>query len=199
MVLPIDQQKQHMRAYAKQVRAKAHAAGGETASKAIAVVGLEFSDLQVGTDHSPIVSGYAALPGELDPAILLAGLHGAGFSLALPVTIGRAIPLIFRNWMPGDAMGKGYQGIAEPVPSAAEVLPDIVLLPLLAFDDQGYRLGYGGGHYDRTLVQLRAQKPVIAVGLAYDQQKVDAVPHDRYDQRLDWILTPSGARAFTES
>ena len=89
-------------------------------------------------------------------------------------------------------MGSGTWGIAEPLPSRAALEPDIVLVPLLAFDAQGYRLGYGGGFYDRSLAGLRAKKPIVAVGIAYDELKVDAVPHLDYDQRVDWVLTPSG-------
>ena len=76
--------------------------------------------------------------------------------------------------------------------SAPAVDPDVVLCPLLAFDRTGHRLGYGGGFYDRTLARLRALKPVVAIGLAYDEQRVDAVPHLDYDERLDWVLTPTG-------
>ena len=83
-------------------------------------------------------------------------------------------------------------GISEPGPERPEVRPDHALVPLLAFDDDGYRLGYGGGFYDRTLAAVRAAKPVVVIGLAYDEQLVDAVPHLDYDQRLDWVLTPSG-------
>ena len=89
-------------------------------------------------------------------------------------------------------MGKVQWGIAEPLPDKPVLEPDVVLVPLLAFDATGYRLGYGGGFYDRTLARLRAIKPVVAVGIAYDELKVDAVPHLDYDQRLDWVLTPSG-------
>ena len=78
------------------------------------------------------------------------------------------------------------------MPDRGEVEPHIVLTPLLAFDANGFRLGYGGGFYDRTLAKLRAKKPVVAVGVAYDEQRVDAVPVESYDQRLDWVLTPSG-------
>jgi 5-formyltetrahydrofolate cyclo-ligase len=193
--MSIDGEKLKLRVQAKLSRAKAHNALANEGAAAISATGLSF--LTPATNL--IVSGYAAMPGELDAGPLLARLHEEGFDLALPVTIGRGKPLVFRIWRPGDAMGAGFQGIAEPLPSAPEAAPDIVLLPLLAFDDAGYRLGYGGGHYDRSLAKLRAQQRVIAVGLAYDEQKVDAVPHDRYDQRLDWILTPSGARAFKES
>ena len=84
-------------------------------------------------------------------------------------------------------------GIREPAPDAAIVDPDILLVPLLAFDAAGWRLGYGGGYYDRTLQRLRALKPVTAIGLAFDEQRVPAVPHGPFDQRLDWIVTGSGA------
>jgi 5-formyltetrahydrofolate cyclo-ligase len=113
--------------------------------------------------------------------------------LALPVVAGKGKPLLFRAWTPGDAMDKGVWDIPQPKPDRSAVEPDILLVPLMAFDVHGRRLGYGGGFYDRTLARLRALKPVIAVGLAYDEQRIDAVPHLDYDQKLDWVLTPSGA------
>ena len=91
-----------------------------------------------------------------------------------------------------DAMNKAVWGIAEPKADKPALEPDIVLVPLLAFDAAGRRLGYGGGYYDRTLRGLRARKPIVAVGLAYDAQRIDAVPHLDYDERLDWVLRPSG-------
>ena len=94
---------------------------------------------------------------------------------------------------PGRCHGQGVWGIAEPKPDKPALEPDILLVPLLAFDAAGWRLGYGGGYYDRTLRGLRARKPVVAVGIAFDEQQVDAVPHLDYDERLDWVLTPSGA------
>lgn len=95
-------------------------------------------------------------------------------------------------------MDSGVWGIAEPKVASPEVEPDVVLVPLLAFDCLGWRLGYGGGYYDRTLAALRGRKNITAVGLAYEGQEVAAVPHLDYDQRLDWVLTPSGARAFKD-
>jgi 5-formyltetrahydrofolate cyclo-ligase len=89
-------------------------------------------------------------------------------------------------------MDSGVWGIAEPKGDKLELEPDVLLVPLLAFDAAGWRLGYGGGFYDRTLRALRAHKRIVAVGLAYDEQKVDAVPHLDYDERLDWVLRPSG-------
>jgi 5-formyltetrahydrofolate cyclo-ligase len=140
-----------------------------------------------------IVSAFAAMPDELDVWPLLQRLHAAGVPLALPVVVGKGRPLLFRAWTPGDAMDKGVWDIPQPKPDRPVVEPDIVLVPLMAFDAQGRRLGYGGGFYDRTLARLRALKPIAAVGLAYDEQRIDAVPHSDYDQKLDWVLTPSGA------
>jgi 5-formyltetrahydrofolate cyclo-ligase len=169
-------------------RAAAHARHGADAGRRLARHGLSFLDLKSGT----VVSGFSAIRDEIDPAGLLARLAEEGNRLALPVIEGKGRPLLFRAWAPGDAMGTAQWGIAEPLPDQPEVYPDVVLVPLLAFDAQGYRLGYGGGFYDRTLARLRARKPVVAVGIGYDELRIDAVPHLDYDQRLDWVLTPSG-------
>jgi len=99
---------------------------------------------------------------------------------------------VFRACAPGDALQERMWGIREPLPEKPEVLPDVLLVPLLAVDAEGWRLGYGGGFYDRTLRALRAVKCLTAIGIAFDEQKVDAVPHLDYDEPLDWVLTPSG-------
>ena len=169
-------------------RAAAFAAHGPAAGARLAAHGLPFLDLAPGA----IVSGFSAIRDEIDPAALLARLHAEGYRLCLPVMQGKGLPLLFRAWSPGDAMGKVQWGIAEPLPDKPVLEPDVVLVPLLAFDAAGHRLGYGGGFYDRTLARLRSIKPVVAVGVAYDELKVDAVPHRSYDQPLDWVLTPSG-------
>jgi len=169
-------------------RAGAHARHGSEAGAGLARQGLGFLALSPGT----IVSGFSAIRDEIDPAALLARLAGEGYRLALPVMQGKGQPLLFRAWAPGDRMGSGQWGIAEPLPERPVLEPDVVLVPLLAFDAHGYRLGYGGGFYDRTLKRLRALKPVTAVGIGYDELKIDAVPHLDYDQLLDWVLTPSG-------
>jgi 5-formyltetrahydrofolate cyclo-ligase len=168
-------------------RAAAFAAHG-AAGELLAAHGLEFLEPAPGA----VVSGFSAIRDEIDPARLLARLHREGYRLCLPVMQGKGLPLVFRAWAPGDDMGHVQWGIAEPLPDKPVLEPDIVLVPLLAFDGQGYRLGYGGGFYDRTLARLRAIKPAVAVGVAYDELKVDAVPHLHYDQPLDWVLTPSG-------
>jgi 5-formyltetrahydrofolate cyclo-ligase len=184
--------KKDLRARALAVRKAAYEAHGSDASRVLASHGLDFLKVPPGT----IVSGFAAIRDEINPADLMTWLHAEGFRLALPVMVGKAKPLLMRAWTPGDAMEAAAWGIAEPLDDKPEVEPDVVLVPLLAFDGRGSRLGYGGGFYDRTLAKLRAKKPVIAVGLAYDEQRVDAVPVESYDQRLDWVLTPSGPKKF---
>jgi len=159
------------------------------AADAVAAHGLAF----LQPEPCAVVSGFAPMPDEFRLWPLLRALLVQGYRLALPVMQGKGNPLIFRAWAPGDAMDSGVWGIAEPKADKAALQPDIVLVPLLAFDDAGWRLGYGGGFYDRTLRGLRARKSVITVGIAFDEQRVDAVPHLDYDERLDWVLTPSGA------
>ena len=188
--MTIDSQKAELRQRARKARAPVHAARGQAAATAIADIGLGFLNPPAGT----IVSGYAAMGDELDPGPLLARLRHEGLALALPVTIARGKPLVFRAWQPGDEMAHGSLGVREPLPTARQLAPDVLLCPLLAYDDLGYRIGYGAGYYDRSLQQLRKTRQVIAIGLAFDEQKVDAVPHDGYDQQLDWMLTPTGAR-----
>ena len=197
--MTIKQQKADLRLSARHVRQKAHEASGRAAANAIATIAVDFFHDVCQLAGPPIISAYASVGTEVDTGPLLKRLHERDMALALPVTVGRGSPLVFRTWKPGDKTTPGFQNIAEPLPSARALQPDVLFVPLLAFDNKGYRLGYGGGHFDRSLAELRAQKSVIAIGLAYDEQKVDAVPRDRYDQRLDWILTPSGIRAIEVS
>ncbi len=184
----VDDQKKLMRRAAKLARKEAFAKLGATAPDDIARHGIAF----VGKPAPAIVSGFLTIGEEIDPAPLMRRLLGEGYSLCLPVMEGKGKPLVFRAWKPGDPLAETTWGIREPLPEAAVVDPDIVLGPLLAFDTVGYRLGYGGGFYDRTFARLRALKPVVSIGIAFDEQRVDAVPHVDYDERLDWILTPSG-------
>jgi 5-formyltetrahydrofolate cyclo-ligase len=159
------------------------------AADAVAKHGLAFLEAKPAMR---VVSGFASLPDEFRLWPLLRSLASQDYRLALPVMQGKGKPLIFRQWSPGDAMDSGVWGIAEPKANRAELEPDMLLVPLLAFDAAGWRLGYGAGFYDRTLKGLRARKSVVAVGIAFDEQRVDAVPHLDYDERLDWVLTPSG-------
>ncbi len=160
----------------------------EQAAAALAETGLSFLELP-----GPVaVSGYYPVGDELDVMPLLRRLIGEGHTIGLPVTR-KGQPLLFRAWTPDTEMTQGSMGIPRPTRDAPEVIPSVLLVPLAAFDDRGYRIGYGGGFYDRTLSHLRAAGPVIAVGLAFTQQQVDRVPNEPHDEPLDWMLTPDGA------
>lgn len=135
------------------------------------------------------VSGYWPVADELDVRPLLARLHSQGHVIGLPVVVARGQPLRFRRWEPGAPMAAAHYGILVPGETAPEIVPGLVLVPMLAFDRGGWRLGYGGGFYDRTLARLRQAGPVLAVGVAFAAQEVAAVPRDPLDQRLDWIVT----------
>lgn len=181
--------KKAMRAAAKARRAAAYATHGPAAGDRLAGHGVGFA----APAGARSVSAFLAIGEEIDPLPLLRRLWRDGFETGLPAMVGKGQPLVFRRWREGDPLAETLWGIREPFADAGEIEPDVVLVPLLAFDRLGYRLGYGGGFYDRTLARLRARKPIVAVGLAYDELMVDAVPHCDYDERLDWVLTPSGA------
>jgi len=142
-----------------------------------------------------VVGGFWPVGTEIDILPLLATLRSAGHLIALPVTPSRGNPLIFRLWQPGDTLMPEGFGTQCPPDTAPNVEPDWLFVPLLAFDAQGNRLGYGGGFYDRTL----AERPnAVAVGCAYAAQRVDAVPTGPYDARLDAVATERGVIQFTE-
>jgi 5-formyltetrahydrofolate cyclo-ligase len=181
--------KRACRAAALEARARAHALAGATAGAKLAAGGLDFLGLGPGL----AVSGFCSFGNEIDVVPLMVRLAGKGWRIALPVVIGRGRPLVFRAWAPGEPTVAGVWSIPVPLESAPEIEPDVLIVPMLAFDAAGYRLGYGGGFYDRTLSRLRAIKPVVAVGVAFAGQEVAHVPHGDHDEPLDWILTENGA------
>lgn len=136
-----------------------------------------------------IVSGYSPMKSEFNPVPLMRLLADRGARLALPVVQGRGQPLIMRAWRFGDELASGVWGIREPKPESPEVFPDIMLVPLAAFDRSGHRIGYGAGYYDMTIARIRAMKPVTAIGLAFAAQEIARVPATAFDQRLDLVLT----------
>ena len=138
-----------------------------------------------------IVSGFMPLKSEINPLPLMRQLADAGASLALPVVIGLGKPLIMRSWQWGEPLVPGVWGIRQPPPTAPELQPDVLLVPLLAFDRRGHRIGYGAGYYDLTIAQLRAKKPIAAVGIAFAAQEVETVPRTAFDAQLDLVLTES--------
>jgi 5-formyltetrahydrofolate cyclo-ligase len=142
------------------------------------------------------VSAYVAIGDEADPAPLLHALRAQGQIIALPRVAGRGKPLDFHRYDAGQTLVPGGFGLLEPQRDWPQIEPDILVVPLLAFDARGYRVGYGAGFYDRTLAKLRAARNVLAVGFAFAAQEFETVPHDENDQKLDGIVTEIGARRF---
>ncbi len=168
-------------------RRRALAAAESPAEAGRRAADLFFSQFELPA--GAVVSAYWPMGDELDPRPLIHRAQAAGHAIGLPVVVGKGLPLIFRDWTPGTRFVPGGFKTEVPEPSAAEVVPSVLMVPLLAFDLAGYRLGYGGGFYDRTLVKLRAAGRITAIGFAYEGQLVDAVPRAGYDQPLDAILT----------
>ncbi|MBM3569874.1 MAG: 5-formyltetrahydrofolate cyclo-ligase [Alphaproteobacteria bacterium] len=140
------------------------------------------------------IAAYWPMGSELDPRPLMAQLAARGFEICLPKVVAKGRPLRFHLWRPGDALEAGPLGTSQPGDRAPECRPRTLIVPLLAFDGRGGRLGYGGGFYDRTLEALRAEGPVLAIGFGFAAQEVEAVPMSPADRRLDWLATESGAR-----
>jgi 5-formyltetrahydrofolate cyclo-ligase len=136
-----------------------------------------------------VVSGFSSLKSEINPVPLMRKLADQGAQLALPVVAGKGQPLIMRAWSFGEPLDSGVWGIREPKADAPEVAPDILIVPLLAFDRTGNRIGYGAGYYDMTIARLRAMKPTVAIGIAFAAQEIAEVPVTPRDERLDLVLT----------
>ncbi|MCP2669685.1 5-formyltetrahydrofolate cyclo-ligase [Maricaulaceae bacterium EIL42A08] len=185
--------KNRLRAKAKRARAAAFAAHLEAARALVS----HFPDEIWPALHS-VVAGYSPIGDEIDPTPLLETFHCEQARLALPRVDGKSEPLSFRAFSPGDELEAAAFGVKAPPAKAAVLKPSLVLVPLLAFDETGRRLGYGGGFYDRTLAALRKEGPVVAVGLAFEAQRVRRVPTDVLDQRLDYVITDVGSFRCTD-
>ncbi|HEY2758647.1 MAG TPA: 5-formyltetrahydrofolate cyclo-ligase [Pseudolabrys sp.] len=150
----------------------------------------------IAVPKGAIVSGFMPLKSEINPLPFMRKFADAGARLALPCIAGRGKPLIMRAYAFGDEFARGQWGIREPLPTAAEVAPDILIVPLAAFDRTGNRIGYGAGYYDMTINALRAKKRVTAIGIAFAAQQFTAVPATDRDERLDLVLTEKEAFDF---
>ena len=157
--------------------------------RAAAAQAIAARPFPIAVPAGAIVSGFMPLKNEINPLPLLLNLAQAGARLALPAVAGRGKPLTMRAYAAGDQLASGAWGIREPKPEAPEVLPDILIVPLLAFDRRGHRIGFGAGYYDMTITALRAHKPIVAVGIAFAAQEIDSVPTTPRDARLDLVLT----------
>ncbi len=137
------------------------------------------------------VAGYYPIKDEIDCIGLLNALRARSAEIALPRMRGKDEALDFHKWDNSTELQEGEFGVMEPLESDERVVPDLVILPLIAFDLRGGRLGYGGGYYDRTLSVLRNKGDVIAVGAGFDEQEIEEVPRGDHDQHLDVVLTPT--------
>jgi 5-formyltetrahydrofolate cyclo-ligase len=159
---------------------------GQRQAAAEAIAAREFP---VAIAPGTIVSGFMPMKTEINPLPLMRKLAAQGAQLALPVVAGRGKPLTMRAFRIGDTLKFGQWGIREPVPEALEVAPDILIVPLAAFDRAGHRIGYGAGYYDMTIAALRARKKVVAVGVGFSAQEISRVPATERDEQLDLVLT----------
>lgn len=144
------------------------------------------------------IAGYSPKGSEINCLLLMEKLKARGSKMCLPVVTEKNGVLVFRSWEPGQELVRGDYGIDEPSEDAAVLVPDMLLVPLLAFNSKGFRLGYGGGYYDRTLAKLRAENEhVVAVGLAYQAQGISRMPVERHDEKMDWIISETEAHSIT--
>jgi 5-formyltetrahydrofolate cyclo-ligase len=180
-----DDRKSELRREALEGRRAVAATTRAALSARLAAVGLEWARRW----RPRVVAAFSPIRDEPDAEPLLAALQAHGFATALPVVAGRAAPLAFRLWRAGEPLARGALGVPEPVAAAPLVEPDLLFVPLAAFDRRGHRIGYGAGHYDRALKLLRANGPIRAVGVAYAISEIDVAPDEPHDERLDFILT----------
>lgn len=189
--MPANSQKAELRARALAARDALSEKKRVSAAAKLARRGLPFRLIP-----GSIVSGYSPIRNEIDPMPLMQKLADQGARLALPCVTARGQSLIFRIFHPNDRLMLGPLGIPEPSPAASEVVPDIMLVPLAAFDRLGHRIGYGAGHYDFTFAHLRRTKQILGVGLAFAAQEIEAVPALSHDVALDYVLTETDSFDF---
>jgi len=183
-MIDIFQKKRDLRLVMKDRRANAYAENPDAGS-ALCTQLLK----HISLPSQAVVASYQAFGNEIDTVPLVEALRSRGHRIALPVVVGKGQALLFRCYEAGDQLAVGSFGMEEPLSSAPTIQPDVLLVPMLAFDRRLYRLGYGGGFYDRTLQQLRRQKRILALGVAFSCQEVLDVPHGTHDVRLDKITT----------
>ena len=184
--MSIEDDKTNLRHRLRTLRAEAAARDPDAAEKLAAIFPMKLLER-----YGPVVAAYVPINEELDPMPLLEKLVRAGAETCLP----RMAPsgISWRLWSPGEPIERRGFGLSEPPEDAPVATPTLVLTPLLAFDTQGNRLGYGRGHYDKALAALRAKGRAFACAIAYAAQQIDRVPSEPHDQPLDWAVTPIGS------
>lgn len=186
--MTLGSRKQAARKAAFEARRAAHRQGGDQAAQS------HLSAL-LAAHQGGVLAGYLPIRTEMDPLPVMAQWCRKG-RVCVPVIAGQGQPLKFREWTPEAPMTDGPHGVSVPA-GGAWLEPDVVIVPLVAFDARGGRLGYGGGYYDRTLERLRAAGPVFAVGFAYGAQQAVSLPVEPTDQPLDAIVTEAGPLVFS--
>jgi 5-formyltetrahydrofolate cyclo-ligase len=183
MSVSIDEQKKTFRTQAKATRLEAFHQVPEAGEQ----IAQQLLSLAFSTGAN--ISAFWPLAEELDTLPLLHALHKQGHQMLLPVMLGAGKPLEFGTWQPGDVLKEAAFKTLEPSDDKARLAPDIMLCPLLAFDRRGYRMGYGGGFYDRSIAQLQQQGNLLTIGIAFAAQEVAEIPTGEYDMPLDMIVT----------
>jgi len=181
------EEKARLRAEALSLRRGIWLRSGASAAEAIAGRGVS---LVQSFGLAGAIGGYVAIRAELDPLPLLTLLHAHNFCIGLPRT-GKSLALSFREWTPGSLLEQRKFGLQEPLETQPAIHPPIFFVPLVAFDRNGNRLGYGAGYYDAHLRDVRARQRVRAIGVAFDEQEFAKIPREPQDEPLDMILTPS--------
>ena len=147
-----------------------------------------------------VYAGYMPIHSELSPLVLLENLVGLDCDVALPITPKAGQPLGFHRWEIDGLLDDGPYGTKQPPAGNEKCTPNVILAPMLAFDKGGWRLGYGGGFYDRTVAGLRGfRQGVMLIGIAYEGQKLDKIPVGPFDMPLDAVLSPAGIIEFERS
>lgn len=184
--------KRQLRREAMARRTDARAKTGPLAGYLVATQFLE----NITISEAAVIAGYWPINDEITPVPLMKRLHQDGFNVALPAVVERDARLQFRGWEPDLELEPGPFGTLHPPATIGDAPPSVVLVPLLAFDSEGNRLGYGAGYYDRTLATLRDQREVLAVGYSFEAQRIDTLRCHDGDQKLDWVVTENAAHRF---
>jgi len=186
--------KANLRMQARERRAMAYRATG---AQIAAQLGNYLPELYLPSRC--VVAGYVQRGSEMDPLPALKSLYGGGHQLALPVVTAKDAPMVFRAWAPDDRLEPDAAGLPAPLPTAPQTVPEALIVPLVAFDGKGTRLGTGAGYYDRTLPQLRANNPkLLVIGVAFAVQQERELPREPTDVPLDAVITERGVLWFRE-
>lgn len=184
----IQQEKTHWRSATRTAR-QVFANGRETELAGLIADTLLSSSAAWGIAAGTRLAGYWPIGSEADIRPLMIRLHDQGVQCCLPVVIEPGKPLTFKEWRPGDELMEGPFGTRHPHSGKPEVMPEVMLVPGLAFDREGWRLGQGGGHYDRTIEELSGRDKLLTIGTGFSCQVIDAVPHGAGDVPMDALLT----------